>query len=222
MLNQAKTLETIFVFKVSFVYLQALMKTKIVEKATDMFLNFGFKSITMDDISAEMGISKKTIYQHYKNKSDLIKTCAYYLFNIIAHGIEEIRRQKMDPIEEIYQIKSLAMEHLKDEKSSPQYQLQKYYPRIYKNLKDKQYKLIKEFITENLKKGIDMGYFRKDIDVDMISKFYFNGMIELQNTEIFPPQDYSMPLLMETYLEYHVRAIATLRGIEILNQTIKK
>ena len=198
------------------------MKTKIVEKATDMFLNFGFKSITMDDISAEMGISKKTIYQHYKNKSDLIETCAYHLFDIIAHGIEEIRMQKMDPIEEIYEIKSFAMKHLKDEKSSPQYQLQKYYPRIYNNLKEKQYELIREFVSENLKKGITKGYFRKNINIDMISKFYFNGMIELKNTEIFPPQDYSMPLLMETYLEYHVRAIATLRGIEKLNQIVKK
>lgn len=187
-----------------------------------MFLNFGFKSITMDDISAEMGISKKTIYQHYKNKSDLIETCAYHLFDIIAHGIEEIRMRKMDPIEEIYEIKSFAMKHLKDEKSSPQYQLQKYYPRIYNNLKEKQYDLIREFVTENLKKGIAKGYFRKNINIDMISKFYFNGMIELKNTEIFPPQDYSMPLLMETYLEYHVRAIATLRGIEKLNQIIKK
>lgn len=187
-----------------------------------MFLNFGFKSITMDDISTEMGISKKTIYQHFKNKSDLIQTCAFHVFNIISSGIEEIRRQKMNPIEEIYEIKSLAMKHLKDEKSSPQYQLQKYYPRIYSTLKKKQYELIKGFVTQNLKKGITRGYFRKNMNVDTIAKFYFNGIIELNNTEIFPPQQYSMPLLMETYIEYHVRAIATPKGIKILNQTLEK
>ena len=208
--------------KFPFVSLPAIMKTKIVEKATDMFLNFGFKSITMDDISTEMGISKKTIYQHYKNKSSLIETCAYYVFGIISAGIDDIRKQKMNPIEEIYEIKSVAMKHLKDEKSSPQYQLQKYYPKIYINLKEKQYELIRDFVTENLIKGIDMGYFREDIDVDIISKFYFNGIIELNNTEIFSPQQYSMPLLMESYIEYHVRAIATPKGVETLNKIIKK
>ena len=76
--------------------------------------------------------------------------------------------------------------------------------------------------TENLKKGVATGYFRADIDIDTITKFYFNGIIELNNTEIFPPQQYSMPVLMEAYIEYHVRAIATFKGIEILNQIIEK
>ena len=187
-----------------------------------MFLTLGFKSITMDDISTDMGISKKTIYRYFDNKSNLIETCAYHLFDIISRGIEEIMKQQMNPIEEIYEIKSFAMEHLKDEKSSPQYQLQKYYPRIYENLRRKQYGLMEKCVTVNLERGIAMGYFRESMNVDIVSKFYFNGMIELKNTDIFPPQSYSMPLLMETYLEYHVRAIATPKGIEKLNEIIKK
>lgn len=187
-----------------------------------MFLNFGFKSITMDDISAEMGISKKTIYQHFKNKSDLIEACAFYLFNVIAFGIDTIKAQKMDPIEEIYEIKSLAMKRLKDEKTSTQYQLQKYYPKIYSTLRKKQYVLVIGFVTDNLKRGIAMGYFRETIDVDTMAKFYFNGIIALNNTEIFPPQQYNMPQLMETFIAYHVRAIGTQKGVEKLNKIIEK
>ncbi|MCB0374945.1 MAG: TetR/AcrR family transcriptional regulator [Sinomicrobium sp.] len=198
------------------------MKAKIVEKSTDMFLNFGFKSITMDDISTEMGISKKTIYRHFRNKSDLIEKCTFYVFNIISLGIEAIKAQKMDPIEEIYEIKSFAMKHLKDEKSSTQYQLQKYYPKIYATLKEKQYELIRGFVTDNLRKGMTMGYFREDTDIDTVAKFYFNGIVALSNTKIFPPQHYRMPSLMEAYIEYHVRAIATPKGIEKLNQIIEK
>ncbi|UOB15978.1 TetR/AcrR family transcriptional regulator [Abyssalbus ytuae] len=198
------------------------MKEKIIEKATDLFLNLGFKSVTMDDIANEMGISKKTIYQHFDNKTDLIQACTFYKFLIISQGIDGICQLNKNPIEELYEIKTFALTHLKDEKQSPHYQLQKYYPKIFNELKLKQYEKMNTCVCGNLQRGIEQGYYRKDVNVDIISKIYFNGMMDLKNTEIFPPQKYSMPLLMETYLEYHVRAIATHKGIEILNNIINK
>ncbi|MGI9550098.1 MAG: TetR/AcrR family transcriptional regulator, partial [Aurantibacter sp.] len=104
------------------------MKTKILEKATELFLNLGFKSVTMDDLAREMGISKKTIYSHFENKTHLVEACTLHLFNTISQGIDYICSLGKNPIEELYEIKKFAMLHLKDEKSSPQYQLQKYYP----------------------------------------------------------------------------------------------
>ena len=66
------------------------MKDQILEKATEMFLTLGFKSVTMDDIASEMGISKKTIYQHFSNKDSLIKATTSNLFERISCGIDEI------------------------------------------------------------------------------------------------------------------------------------
>ncbi len=198
------------------------MKEKILATAADMFLNLGFKSVTMDDIANEMGISKKTIYQHFSNKTDLVETCTFHLFTIIADGINDICNANMNPIEEMFKIKSFAMKHLKDEKSSPQYQLQKYYPKIYKTLEKKQREIMITCVTENLKKGIEQGYFKSDINIDIISKFYINGMMSIKNPEIFPTQQYSIPKLTEIYLAYHVRAIASTKGLEILNQITNK
>src|SRR5690606_6825508 len=110
------------------------MKDKITEKATEMFLNLGFKSVTMDDLANEMGVSKKTIYSHFENKSKLVHDCMQYLFNCITDGIDRIVALDKNPIEELFEIKKFISQHLKDEKSSPQYQLQKYYPKLYKNL----------------------------------------------------------------------------------------
>ncbi len=198
------------------------MKEKIISKATDLFLSLGFKSVTMDDIANKMGMSKKTIYQHFENKNCLVKSCTFHMFDFISQGIDCIREDKKNPINELYAIKSFVLKHLKDEKSSPQYQLQKYYPNIFVNLRKRQYKKMNDCVVENLKEGIKEGYFRDDINVDIISKIYFSGMMDLKDTEMFPPQKYSMPLLMETYLEYHVRAIATPKGIETLNQIINQ
>ena len=198
------------------------MKEKILEKATDLFLSLGFKSVTMDDIANKMGISKKTIYQHFENKNCLVKSCTFFMFNFISCGIDHICSTNKNPVEELFEIKSFVLKNLKDEKSSPQYQLQKYYPKIYLDLRKKQYEKMNDCVVDNIQKGIDQGYFRSDVNVDIVSKFYFNGMMDLKNIDIFPPQNYSMPQLMETYLEYHIRAIATPKGIEILNQVINQ
>ncbi|UNY99434.1 TetR/AcrR family transcriptional regulator [Zhouia spongiae] len=196
------------------------MKDKIIEKASDMFLTIGFKSITMDDIANEMGISKKTIYQHFRNKTELVESCTMHRCDYVTNGINCIRGQRNNPIEELYEIKGFVLSNLKDEKSSPYYQLQKYYPKVHKALRSKIYDQMDACILENLKRGVDEGIFRKEIDVDIISKFYFYGMMELKNGDVFSPHVYSMPYLMEVFLDYYVRGIATEKGILILNQII--
>ncbi|WP_103069829.1 TetR/AcrR family transcriptional regulator [Aquimarina sediminis] len=198
------------------------MKDKIIEKANDMFLNFGFKSVTMDDLATEMGISKKTIYTHFQNKTELIMATTDYLFCNISCGIDAIVEQKTGPIEELYEIKAFVMKHLKDEKTSPQYQLQKYYPKIYKTLKVKQFELMQDCVIENLDRGIKKGVFRKNIDIQFISRIYFNGIIGIKDQEMFPIHIFPMTQLMADYLEYHVRGIATEKGLEILNNLLIK
>jgi len=197
------------------------MKEKILKKAIDLFLNFGFKSVTMDDIAKELAISKKTIYSHFSTKLKLVKSATFYAFENIHSGICAICSLDENPIEEIYLIKSLVNEQLKGEKNSPQYQLQKYYPKIFKTLKQKQFESISECITDNLKRGIDQGFYRKDIDTILITKLYFNGVMGIKNVELFPTNEFSRTYLMNSYLEYHIRAIATINGINILNEIIK-
>ena len=78
------------------------MKEKIITKAAEMFLSLGFKSVTMDDISNEMGISKKTIYTHFNNKTQLVKESVLKVFEEISCGIDAIQDLEKDPIEELY------------------------------------------------------------------------------------------------------------------------
>jgi hypothetical protein len=76
--------------------------------------------------------------------------------------------------------------------------------------------------TNSLKNGIKLGLFRKDINVDLISRLYFNGMIGIRDKEIFPLEIYEQTFLMENYIEYHLRAIVTNKGLKKLNLFIKK
>ena len=198
------------------------MKEKILQKAADMFLNLGFKSVTMDDIAKEMGISKKTIYAHFSTKLKLVQAATFYVIDNINETISTICSRNHDPIEEIFTIKSMVHDQLKNEKSSPAYQLQKYYPRIFKQVKDKQFDSVSHCIVENLKRGIKEGYYRNDINIDLITRFYFSGNMSLTNYELFPIEVYDISILKDAFLEYHVRAVSTEKGLKTLKNILKR
>lgn len=213
-------METIFVLKVSYCTFAAVMREKILINAAELFLNYGFKSITMDDISNHLGISKKTIYQHFDNKTTLVEAVTLFTFENISCGIEDICALKKNPIEEIFDIKQFVMEHLKDEKSSPQYQLQKYYPKIFRTLKKKQFEVMQDCVQENLNRGIEIGLYRSNINIEFISRIYFHSITILKDNELFPLNHFSMNTLMDNYLEYHIRGICTEKGLLTLNKFI--
>ncbi|WP_438978100.1 TetR/AcrR family transcriptional regulator [Polaribacter sp.] len=198
------------------------MEQKIVEKSTELFLNLGFKSVTMDEIASALGVSKKTIYKYFNNKTDLVNAVTNHVFDSISCGIDHICHLNMNPIDELFSIKRFVMDHLKDEKSSPQYQLQKYYPKIFLSLKKKQFEVMQECVIDNLKKGIELGLYRPNIDLEFISRIYFNGLTGIKDNDMFPLKNYSMKTLLNFYYEYHLRGICTAKGIKQLENQLEK
>ena len=213
-------METIFVFSVSLILLTVQMKDKILHKATELFLNLGFKSVTMDDLAQQMGISKKTIYSHFQNKTHLVEECTMDLFWCISDGIDEIVATGKNPIEELYEIKRFAMEHLKGEKTSPQYQLQKYYPKLHETLKKKQFDVMRTCVLDNIKRGIQMGIYRVNLNIEFVSRIYFTGALSIKDNSLFPMNMFSNAQLEDYFLEYHLRGIVTPKGRKILNEII--
>lgn len=175
----------------------------------------------MDDIANEMAISKKTIYQHFSNKTKLVETITMHLFTKITEEIDCLCALEKNPIEEIYEIKKLIMEHLKGEKSSPQYQLQKYYPKIYNTLKTKQFEVMRDCVVENLERGIKQGLYRETIHIEFVARIYFSGVLSVKDKDLFPVEMFPTNNLLENYLEYHIRGIVTNKGLSKLNQIIK-
>ncbi|MCB4806870.1 TetR/AcrR family transcriptional regulator [Tamlana sp. 62-3] len=197
------------------------MKEKILHTACDLFLNYGFKSVTMDEIANAQGISKKTIYQYFKNKTVLVEESVLLLFQKISAGINNVCQLEKNPIDEIYEVKQVLMHNLKDEKSSPQYQLEKYYPEIYHNIKQKQMCVMDNCVQENITRGQNLGLFRPELNSEFISKIYFNSIMGLKDKSLFPLENFSTKILMNNFLEYHLRGICTPKGLEYLNNYLQ-
>ncbi len=197
------------------------MREKIIQKSTEMYLTLGFKSVTMDDIANALGISKKTIYVHFSNKTKLVEAVTFEVFETVCNGIDSICNTSQNPIQELYDIKIFVSQYLKNEKTSPQYQLKKYYPQIYQRLHLKQFAKMHESVKISLQKGIETALYRPLINVDFISKMYFIGMTGIKDNDFFSNETYNMEYLMESFLEYHLRAIVTDKGLQELNKFLK-
>lgn len=196
------------------------MKEDIISTAADMFLTLGFKSVTMDDIASKMGISKKTIYANFSTKNKLVQATTIHILQTIEAGIENIKAKENNAIVELYEIKKFVMHHLKDEKSSPQYQLSKYYPKVYKSVQENHLSMMHCSVADNLRKGIEGGLYRASIPVEFISKIYFLGMMGIKNSDFFPVDQFPLRELTENFLEYHLRAIVTPKGLQTLNEIL--
>jgi AcrR family transcriptional regulator len=196
------------------------MKEAILNKATELFLTHGFKTVTMDQLASEMGISKKTIYSHFSNKNDLVDASTNDLFDKISCGVDRICTLGKNPIEEIYEIKKYVMLHLKDEKSSPQYQLQKYYPNTFKVLQKRQFAMMQDCFLSNIKKGIAQGIYRENLVPEFILRIYYSGVNAIKDEDLFPPSITGIGALMDQYLEYHLRGIVSFKGLDILKETL--
>lgn len=199
------------------------MREKIIDKAGDMFLTYGFKSVTMDDIAREMGISKKTIYKYFDNKDHLVDETVTYVQIAIDNVIADIMKQGYNAIEENFAIKNVFKNMFKNAKTSPMFQLKKYYPETFAKLMEREVCTFSDCMTQNLEKGIEEKLYRENIDKDMIMKFYFILVFGVHDSPFF--ESLPLPEVLRTeikVLEYHTRAIATLYGHSILEQELNK
>ncbi len=182
-----------------------------------MFLKLGFKSVTMDDIANELGISKKTLYKHFNNKQSLVEGTTATLHEACLSSVNTISEKGYNPIEENFEIKKMFKEMFQNSSSSPIYQLKKYYPLIHTKTMEKEMVLFSECLRKNIEKGIAEGYYRSDTKVDLATKFYFSLVFSVHENTL---ENHKIPKLEQEVLVYHTRAIATEKGILELNKQL--
>ena len=187
-----------------------MMKDKIINKAKEMFLRLGFKSITMDDIACEMCISKKTIYKYFSNKDVLIEQSVELVHKEVHETIDQIVSKNFNAIEENFEIKRMFREMFRSAESSPIYQLKKHYPEVYEKALSAQIDVCETCFRDNILKGINEGLYRENLDVDNYVKFYYTLIFNINENTMLEKDAHELEVKA---LEYHIRAMATLAGI---------
>jgi len=176
----------------------------------------------MDDIANEMGISKKTIYKYFGNKEELVDESLSFIHQSIHNAVSCICEKGFNAIQENFEIKKTFKDLFKNTDDSPMYQLQKYYPKTFQKLMADEFCMFKDCIQKNIEKGIHEGLYRKDIENDLITKFYFSLVMSVHDTNLHKYNKNTINSLEVKVLDYHTRAIATSKGIKILEEQLKE
>lgn len=196
---------------------------RIVEDATRIFWSKGIKSVTMDDIARELGISKKTIYLYVKDKNDLVTKVLLHTSNRFHTHISGIQQQGLNAIEEMYAIAQYISVEVTKFHPSLQYDLAKYYPEACRIMdQGKQVEVVKQ-VADNMEKGIREGLYREDLNVPLLSKLYVVRFDQAMGEEQARLSErYSMADINWELFRYHIRGIASKKGMDYLEKKVTK
>lgn len=196
-------------------------KEQILKEASLLFLKFGFKSITMDDVARELGLSKKTLYQHFADKNDLVEQCVQSHLMHMEHCCNEAFQLGNNAIDNMIELTKKVGENVRSMNPSALFDLKKYFKLSWDKLDKHRYEFIKQNIKKNLNQGKKEGIYYKDLDAEIITHTYTHLVQMLTDPENFP-KDLSFPLMHKELVKYHMRAICNEKGLEILNQKLKE
>lgn len=194
------------------------IKHRILTKAEEMSRQLGFRAITMDDLAAQLGISKKTIYQYYKDKNELVDDIVTQLLTKSEWQCIETAKKADNAVDEIF--KAMQQIRVDMHNLSPiiLHDLMKYFPETYKKFLIYKSDFMLPLIEKNLAKGKEEGFYRQDIDIEVMSKFRVETMLLAFNKHLFPAEKYSLVAVTNTLLEHFVLGIATIKGLQLIEQ----
>lgn len=190
---------------------------KELNQITELFYQYGVKSLTMDDIARHLGISKKTLYQQVKDKKELVLYCVQQKIRDNQEEINEkaktIEGNAIDILMAVNEEVSLALSHLHP---SILYELQRYYPEAFQVINDHKEQFIYDMTIMNLELGMEQGLYRKNLNPQLIAQIYVHMCDTLINNVKFQMPDYSINAFHKELIRYHIRGIASNKGIEYL------
>jgi len=192
---------------------------KILNKSRELFFKLGIKSITMDDISRELGISKKTLYKYVDNKADLVLKSMQQHLDEERAFIDNLQKKDINAIDTIVEIIKNVIKTMHNLPLSAMYDMQKYYPKSWALFDDFKSCSIVDTMKELLIKGKKENLFRKEINEDLLSKFYIISLEGMMNPFNFS-SDYTFKDIYLEYIVYHLHGIVSDKGHEYL-KTIK-
>lgn len=192
--------------------------TEICDRIQLLFQQYGIKSITMDDIAVRLGCSKKTLYNYFKDRKDLVFKVVSADMKKHESAVLKTVSENLHPIDELFKINTISVNKIKTIHPSAQYDLKKYYPKSWEIFDRNNKQLTYKICIKNLKKGIKVGCYRKDIKPEIMSKIFsekidlvFNGILfkssEISFTEVFNEMinHYILGIVNEDGREYYLK-----------------
>jgi len=198
------------------------LRNRIITEATQQFLQYGIRNVTMADIALSLGISKRTIYELFKDKTELIQTCIEHLIKEQDEHTRVILEGSENVVEAIFAFMQLGIEALDAVNPAFLKDLKKYYPSIWNKMHSTHTEKGNELSRHLLENGIQEGIFRKEINVSIIVKLFYAQMNLIAGENLFSRNEYDLTDIFKNVVINYIRGISTNKGINLIDNITNK
>lgn len=185
-------------------------------KAGELFLRYGIRTVTMDEIANQLGVSKKTIYQYYADKDSLVDA-------VMEDEIQRSRSECMacageavNAIDEIFSILDNLEQHFANINPSVFYDLERFHHRAFKKFQVHKEEFICKMFVSNMEKGIAQGLYRPDINVEILARYRMAGIMLMYNQDVFPAAKFPFIELQREIVEHFLFGLSSENGYQFI------
>ncbi len=197
------------------------LKEELVAAISGLFLTYGLRSTSMDDISAHLKISKKTLYQIFENKDDVVEQVVFYRLEKRREENAPDELSKMSPVQFLYNIKRHILADLNTQLPANYFDIKKYHPGVYAKILREESEFMETLMGVVLKRGVEEGFLRSDTDMKLQTYLLTKQFSFFKEQELANAMDYPKADMVSMVIDNFILALATEKGREELEK-IKK
>lgn len=193
---------------------------RILSESLRLFKKNGIRSVTMDDVSKELGMSKKTIYQYFANKSELVEKVLSFMLEKESTVCIEGDLNTMNAIDILLAVSKNVSKQMKGMNPINAFELQKYYPVIFREFVLKKRDHVFLQVKQNFAQGIAEGIYRNDLDIDLVARLYIQKLVDVHDPEFLESVNFSFEKVFQVMFDNHIRGIANTKGLAYYEKQI--
>ncbi|MDB5205209.1 MAG: TetR/AcrR family transcriptional regulator [Flavisolibacter sp.] len=201
-------------------------KERILVRAHELFNKYGIRSVSMDDIAAALSMSKKTLYQYFVDKEEMVSACFSGVLDQHRHQCLSDQKKADNPIHEVFLAFDMTQEVFAEMNPSVLYDMEKYHPTAFRKFKEFKYNFLYGIIKSNLERGIGEELYRAEIDTDVIARLRIESVMLPFNSEVFPNNRNQLVQIEQQLFDHFLYGLATAKGQKLIqkykNQRVKK
>lgn len=209
--------------RVKSIYICAMTHDKrkeieLIGSVAQLFMRLGIKSLTMDEIARQLGVSKKTLYKYASDKKELVTKAVRLAIDEEECVLSEMHKAEGSAIDKIFAINIMISEKLQSIQPAVIFDMQKYYPEAWAIMEEHKCVFIHNQIKENLEEGIKQGLYRKNMDPELVARIYVTLINSIFDSPIYPSSNHSFKEMHTEVVRYHLRGITNEKGAEYMQQ----
>ncbi|MFZ4521663.1 MAG: TetR/AcrR family transcriptional regulator [Bacteroidales bacterium] len=194
----------------------------ILEQVEKLYRRYGIKSVTMDDVASHLGVSKKTIYEFFSDKEDLVKQVLLFDHDHRCDFLNALENENLNAIESLFEVYKMINATLREFNPSMEYDIKKYYPNLFLKMREVKRKRMYEAVFNNLNQGKKEGLYRKELNSKIIAKIHVFRTESLYDNDMFTMEELTSLKMFHEIFIYHIQGILSQEGRSFFENNFDK